>query len=111
LRHVTTAFAEVHCGNDPQLVDDIALAVTEAGGNVVRHAYERPSAGHIDLTACVRGDELIIEVSDSGVGIDAGGVDSGLGLGLPLIRQLADLTVLSSPDGGTCLRMAFPCPA
>jgi signal transduction histidine kinase len=53
---------------------------------------------------------LIIEVSDSGIGIGAGGVDSGLGLGLPLIRQLADLTVLSNPDGGTCLRMAFPCP-
>jgi anti-sigma regulatory factor (Ser/Thr protein kinase) len=111
LRHVTTAFAREHCGEDQQLVDDIALAVTEAGGNVVRHAYDNPPAGRIDLAAWIRGDELIVEVSDSGVGINAAAGSSGLGLGLPLIRRLAEVTVLENPGGGTCLRMAFPCGA
>jgi anti-sigma regulatory factor (Ser/Thr protein kinase) len=107
LRHETVAFAKKHCGENQQLVDDIALAVTEAGGNVVQHAYAKTASGKIEFEAWQAGDELVIEVADSGVGMNADIVEAGYGLAL--IRAIAELTVRAEPRGGTRLRMAFPC--
>src|SRR3954467_5061337 len=61
--------------------EDVRIAVTEACGNVVRHAY---AGGPGPMSVALRdGDgELRVEVLDRGVGI---GFDAPEGLGLPLI--------------------------
>jgi serine/threonine-protein kinase RsbW len=108
VRHAATAFAKQHCGHDQQLIDDIALAVTEAAANIVCHAYPGAEPGTIELGGHATADALVIEVSDSGSGMSASGAKPGLGFGLTLIRQLADLNVVSN-EAGTRLRMTFSC--
>ena len=68
---------------------DIQLAVTEACANVVRHAYP---GGHGDvLCECeATDDEIVIRVSDWGMGSDQPSAQQGLGLGIPLIERLSD---------------------
>jgi anti-sigma regulatory factor (Ser/Thr protein kinase) len=99
------AFAAEH-GADEQLTFDVGLAVTEAGANVVRHAYDSPEAGMIELAAWVDGDLLVVEVTDHGVGMPTDAFETS-GLGLKLIRAISYLTVLESPGGGSRLRMTF----
>jgi two-component sensor histidine kinase len=103
------AFAEEHCSGDQQQVFDVALAATEAGSNVIRHAYTQRGEGMIEVEAWIDGDELVVEVSDHGVGMPADAFEAE-GLGLKLIRAISDLTVLENPGGGTRLRMTFTLP-
>jgi anti-sigma regulatory factor (Ser/Thr protein kinase) len=91
---------------------DIELAVSEATGNVVRHAYAE--AGHsyrvtIEFfTRCV-----CLQVEDAGRGFIRASVpppnaEQVGGRGLWLIEHLADSTTISAlPDDGCCLRAEF----
>src|SRR5690242_7245929 len=85
---------------------DMQLAVTEACGNVVRHAYP---GGHGDLLCeCeATDDEITIRVSDWGIGTDHPSAQPGLGLGIPLIEQLSDHTAQSHSLGVTMRDMRF----
>jgi anti-sigma regulatory factor (Ser/Thr protein kinase) len=85
---------------------DIQLAVTEACGNVVRHAYPD---GHGDvLCECEATDEeIMIRVSDWGIGTDHPSAQPGLGLGIPLIEQVSDQTAQSHSHGVTMRDMRF----
>jgi len=88
----------------------VALAVTEAFANVVVHAYvDADTVGHLELRADVRGDELIVQVSDEGRGMQPRADSPGLGMGLPLIAQMADtFEVLDHQDRpGVAVRMHF----
>jgi anti-sigma regulatory factor (Ser/Thr protein kinase) len=104
---LATAFVTQHCGPDEARAADVALAVTEAASNVVRHAYPAPATGVIEFAAWVEGVELFVEVADSGIGFDAGSAKPGLGL--RLIRGVASLSLRRNAEGGTRLRMTFPC--
>ncbi|MDX6533322.1 MAG: Histidine kinaselike ATPase domain [Gaiellales bacterium] len=103
------AFAEEHCSGDQQQAFDVALAATEAGSNVIRHAYNPAGEGMIEVEAWIDGDELVVEVSDHGVGMPADAFEAK-GLGLKIIRAISYLTVLENAGGGTRLRMTFPLP-
>ncbi len=85
---------------------DIQLAVTEACGNVVRHAYP---GGHGDLLCeCeATDDEIVIRVSDWGVGCDQPSAQPGLGLGILLIERLSDHATQSHRNGVTLVNMRF----
>ncbi len=107
MRHRARDFATAN-GAAPKVVEAVALAVTEAVTNVVKHAYE---PGASDRTMWLRGSAgdglLEITVSDRGLGFRES-AHPGLGVGLSIIANMsAELDVDQSP-AGTELRMRFP---
>ena len=87
-----------------------ALAVTEACTNVVLHAYlDAEEPGEVEVRARLEERELVLQVSDGGRGMKPRTDSPGLGMGLPLIAQMADhFEVLDHDDRpGVCLRMHF----
>ncbi|MGK5023071.1 hybrid sensor histidine kinase/response regulator [Janthinobacterium sp. LB2P10] len=91
-------------------------------GNLLNNAAKyTPAGGHISLRAIRDGEQVLIEVKDSGVGIPAesiatvfdmftqvgqnmGRAQGGLGIGLSLVRRLAELhggsATVASPGAG-----------
>ena len=104
----------------PELLADLKLAVTEACGNAVRHAYER-AEGSVDLAFVLADDRLEMIVADQGSGlarpIEAVSAESPVaasssepadsGMGMAIIRAIVDeLEVRDGADGrGTVVHM------
>jgi anti-sigma regulatory factor (Ser/Thr protein kinase) len=88
-----------------QLLAAIALAVSEAVGNAVRHAYPAAS-GDVKLTVEHDLGEIIITVTDTGVGINRTR-DPGLGLGVQLMDALTKSCTIDSHSAGTTITLAF----
>ena len=93
---------------------DLKLALTEAVSNSVRHAYGPSGDGHVDVTYELRPDRLAIEVVDDGDGFDpdeAPSIDGGElsegGLGIAIIRTIADEFELHSKLGERGSRLRF----
>jgi anti-sigma regulatory factor (Ser/Thr protein kinase) len=105
VRRTLWAFMDEHCPNAAEIAGDVALAVSEACGNVVRHAYPGGD-GDVMLSAWVDDDRLVVAVADAGVGFRTPSANRGLGLGMRLIQRLADADVRY--DGGTLVEMRFP---
>jgi serine/threonine-protein kinase RsbW len=99
---------------DDELLADLKLAVTEACGNAVRHAYP-DGDGDIAVSYELAGDRLVVTIEDQGVGIgraewEAEGAGDGPlegGMGMSIIRAIVDeLDVSDGADGrGTVVRM------
>ncbi|HET6628319.1 MAG TPA: PAS domain-containing sensor histidine kinase [Woeseiaceae bacterium] len=108
--------------SDPNLLGEIIR-------NFVSNAVRYTPAGSVHLGYTVRGDELSIEVRDSGIGIQPDQLDKifvefyqvphdrrkkeGVGLGLSIARRLADLLghavdVESTPGKGSCFSVRVP---
>jgi anti-sigma regulatory factor (Ser/Thr protein kinase) len=96
-----------------QVVDAyrVALAVSEAVTNVVVHAYRDrdPDAepGHVHVTVTVEGDELLVGITDEGVGMTPRPDSPGAGLGLAIIATLADRFEVQQLSSGTRLLLGF----
>lgn len=98
---------------DEEVLADLKLAVTEACGNAVRHAYAGLEEGAVRVAIDVGGDEIVVTVSDDGRGVTSPGADSENGdaheggMGLAIIGAIADeLDVRrAGPEGGTVVRM------
>ncbi|WP_028066763.1 ATP-binding protein [Solirubrobacter soli] len=88
---------------------DIALLLSEATTNVVRHAYQDGRPGPLYVVAVLRGDSLALSVIDHGGGIPSREDDAPSGLGLRLMRRLADdLDVVSGTKArGTAVHATF----
>jgi anti-sigma regulatory factor (Ser/Thr protein kinase) len=109
IRAEMVAIAREH-GLCDERVADVKLAVSEVATNVIQHAYRDTDPGEITATAHQDHDRLSIVISDEGTG-PAPRVDSpGLGLGLPIIAQVADSVEVIARDVGTEIRMTFWCP-
>src|SRR5580765_6693472 len=97
-----------------ELVADLKLALTEATSNSVRHAYGE-TEGTVEISYELTGDLLSIEVSDDGEGFDpADDADLGDlehlnegGLGIAIIRSIADEFALTRGPGGRGSRLRF----
>lgn len=95
---------------DPELLDDMKTAISEACNNVVMHAY---GGGIGPLEVALEADSTSIAaiVIDEGAGIpEVVDADDGVhGVGLPLIKALTHDAVdfVDRPAGGTEVRMAF----
>src|SRR5580765_7473144 len=97
-----------------ELVADLKLALTEATSNSVRHAYGE-SEGVVEILYELSRDRLTIEVSDDGEGFDhAEDTDLGDlenlsegGLGIAIIRSIADEFDLTRGPGGRGSRLRF----
>jgi serine/threonine-protein kinase RsbW len=101
---------------DDETLADLKLAVTEACGNVVRHAYATADGepdGVVRLTIEARDETLSITIEDEGVGLPADGSADGSGdlpesgMGLAIIEAIADELDIgpSGPSGGTQLTL------
>ena len=89
--------------------DDVELAVAEAVGNAVVHAFEGRDDGVITVRVEIDGtDYLVVEIADTGFGITSIARDPRAGFGLPLIGALADSVEIHSGHGGTRLVLRFP---
>jgi serine/threonine-protein kinase RsbW len=104
---------------EDELLADLKLAVTEACGNAVRHAYP-DGTGEVTVAFVVRNDALEMTVEDRGAGIGATQVPDGPvvgpvdgGMGLAIMRTIVDeLDVQGGPDGrGTVVRMTKRLPS
>jgi serine/threonine-protein kinase RsbW len=90
---------------------DLKLAITEAASNSVRHAYANGS-GVVEIVYRLDGERLEVEVVDAGTGFEvrAGNGDpedlAEGGLGIAIIRAIADEFELSSDQAGSRLRFA-----
>ena len=91
------------------LLTSAKLAVSEAVTNAVVHAYvDAPRPGLVRVAASIEGDSLLVEVCDDGSGMMPRLDSPGLGVGLPVIADMADtLDIGNSVRGGTRLRMSF----
>lgn len=94
-----------------ETVSDLKLAVTEACTNSVRHAY-RDADGSVEVVYELHDDRLVVEVADTGRGfaLPVEGEQDPLtegGLGIAIIRSLADEFELGDRDGGTGARLRF----
>jgi serine/threonine-protein kinase RsbW len=96
---------------DDETLADLKLAVTEACGNVVRHAYPDAS-GEVRLELVFNDGLLRITVEDDGVGMSGSVAENDpgreelaeSGMGLALIRSISDTVQLGrAADGGTRL--------
>jgi serine/threonine-protein kinase RsbW len=98
---------------EPEILADLKLAVTEACGNAVRHAYS-DDEGRVAVTFVLDRDRLEIVVEDHGSGLEvpespewAMPEEPESGMGMAIIRAVVDeLEVASGTDGrGTVVRM------
>ena len=108
-RHIAVnAMAEIGVTED--CIGDIAVAVTEACTNVVRHAG---AGDEFEVSVDVDGDQCVIRVVDTGRGFDSDSlgfshVDASVeqGRGIELMRALVDqVRFISKPEAGTIVHL------
>lgn len=94
---------------------DLKLALTEACSNSVRHAYGERD-GHVEISFELCEDKLVVEVSDDGAGFEPGARDGNGeragelaegGLGIAIIRSVADELEIDAQPGGRGSRLRF----
>lgn len=102
-RRAARRFAD-ECGASP---DDLALAASEAVTNAIVHGYRNGDRGSIELVGYREGDQCVLEVADRGVGMLPHPGSRGLGMGLPVIGNLAEQVEIVDADPGTLIRMRF----
>jgi len=85
--------------------------------NSIRHGLEpKVEGGAIDVRARQLDGRLIVEVRDTGVGLDAAQTSEGSGFGLEQVRErLATvygdqgrMSLAAGPSGGTLATLSFP---
>ena len=94
---------------DPELLDDLKTAVSEAANNVVMHAYGEAS-GPLWVSIFSTADGIEVVVRDEGQGIPSvtPADDRLQGVGIPIMRALAQQTAFQArPEGGTEVWMQF----
>jgi serine/threonine-protein kinase RsbW len=96
-----------------ELLADLKLALTEAASNSVRHAYGDKDAGVVDISYQLFSDRLVIEVRDEGEGFDPAEAEGNAaelsegGLGIAIIRAIADDVEFGAQPGGKGSRLRF----
>lgn len=113
----------------PAIVHSDPNLLAEILNNLVSNAIRYTNSGEVRVSCIVRGDQCHLEVSDTGIGIEAdqleaifrefhqckspGSNKEGFGLGLAIVRRLADLLghrvdVQSEPGKGSCFGISVP---
>lgn len=116
-RQVVAAAAAVEPRFGDERIDDLRVAVSEATTNAIEAHADLDRDERIVIRCNLDDDRIEVEVVDRGSGFDPGGVE-GMpepedparlhrehGLGLPLIRVLADEAQISSGETGTAVRL------
>jgi anti-sigma regulatory factor (Ser/Thr protein kinase) len=88
--------------------DAIGVVVSEAVTNAVVHAYrDRDRPGEVHVSAELHEQGVEIAVADEGLGLRPRPDSPGVGLGMPLIADLADSVVIASAESGTRISAHF----
>ena len=97
-----------------EVLGDLKLALTEAASNSVRHAYSaNHDPGVVEISYELHSDRLVIEVTDEGEGFDPAAAKghpdelSEGGLGIAIIRAIADEVEIGAQPGGKGSRLRF----
>jgi serine/threonine-protein kinase RsbW len=99
---------------EAEVLADLKLAVTEACGNAVRHAYDDEEEGPVTVKLVAAGDRLELVVEDEGTGVDEAAVPDFLaedrpegGMGMAIMRAVVDeLDIRNGASGkGTVVHM------
>jgi serine/threonine-protein kinase RsbW len=97
-----------------EVLADLKLALTEAASNSVRHAYSGDGdGGVVEISYELHPDRLVIEVTDEGDGFDPAEAEgpaeelSEGGLGIAIIRAIADEVEIGTQPGGKGSRLRF----
>ena len=96
-----------------ETIADMKLALTEACSNSIRHAYEDGREGVVEIVYDLRPDRIAIEVADEGAGFEPREGQPGpdglneSGLGIAIIRSLADEFELGRREDGRGARLRF----
>ena len=111
-RLALTGIARLRSLSD-ELLADLKLALTEAASNSVRHAYDSANVGLVEISYELLPDRLVIEVTDEGEGFvpgeakdEADELSEG-GLGIAIIRAIADEVEIGTRAGGKGSRLRF----
>jgi signal transduction histidine kinase len=121
---------EVMLPRNEVVVETDAMKVRQMIVNLLSNAVKFTDSGRIILSGDQKGDQLVISVEDTGIGISAEHFErifepfwqveqkatrraGGTGLGLTVTRRLAlllggDVTVKSEPDAGTTFTICLP---
>jgi serine/threonine-protein kinase RsbW len=97
---------------DEETLGDLKLALTEACSNSVRHAYA-DGDGTVEIRYVLHSNRLEIEVADDGEGFDPsaereeGDELAEGGLGIAIIRSIADELEIGAGEGGKGSRLRF----
>jgi serine/threonine-protein kinase RsbW len=94
---------------DPELLDDLKTAVSEACNNVVLHAYTG-DAGPMRVRMFVEPGRLRVTVEDDGIGLPPvdGNAEEASGIGVSVIRALTQEARFDpGAAGGTVVQMDF----
>ena len=103
-RHAAARLAR-HFGADEA---DVKIAVSEAVGNAVLHAYRGNASGTVTVKGSrVRG-KLVFVITDAGVGMSPNPDSPGLHLGIPLIGRVAEEMRIDADADGTAISFSFP---
>jgi serine/threonine-protein kinase RsbW len=112
-RLALTGISRLHPLSD-EVLADLKLALTEAASNSVRHAYSGDGTGVVHVVYELHPDRLVIEVMDEGEGFEAApGRNEGSeplsegGLGIAIIRAIADDVEIGTQPGGKGSRLRF----
>lgn len=108
LRRRAVEFAST-AGASDEVVQAIALAVSETVTNAVVHAYEAEARGPVRVSCRVEGERFIVEVADEGVGLGPARASSGIGHGLAMVGAVAQRLDIAPGRArrGTAVTMAF----
>ncbi len=93
---------------DPELLDDLKTAVSEASNNVVMHAYEG-RGGPLVVEFEFQPDRIDVIVRDRGAGIHGVAAKRDrMAVGMAVMSALSDRTeFITMPEGGTEVKMSF----
>ena len=119
VRVVVVGAAQIHPEIKSDRVEDLRVAVSEATTNAIR-AHERTgTTDQISVTCNVAEDQIEVVIRDQGTGFDPDALphlpepDSPerllheSGMGLRLMRMLADETEIYPSSSGTYVRLVF----
>jgi anti-sigma regulatory factor (Ser/Thr protein kinase) len=88
--------------------DAVGVVVSEAVTNAVVHAYrDREQPGQVHVSASLDDDGVDISVADDGIGLRPRADSPGVGLGMPLIADLADRVEITGGYPGTRVSAHF----
>ena len=103
---------------DPEVAQQLAIAVNELAMNAAKHAYPWGERGVLHIACRRQGGQLILTVADDGEGLGrdfaahhAGGRGAGLGMTIlhAIVRQLRG-TLEAVNDGGARFTLTVPLP-
>lgn len=88
--------------------DAVGVVVSEAVTNAVVHAYrDREHPGQVHVSASLNDEGVEVAVADDGIGLHPRTDSPGVGLGMPLIADLADRVEITGVHPGTRVSAHF----